>query len=118
MLCSSEMYGPTSGGLTWGEIETLAIMASYPDLVYLDRVDLSSTETMDPKWINYAELELINLFFQILELLCQQGGMENQKKQPLLRQKMADLASAISERSAEIFDLLDEVNGGLATLTT
>ncbi len=32
-------------------------------------------------------------------------------------QKMvADLASAISERSSEIFDLLDEVNGGLATL--
>ena len=27
-----------------------------------------------------------------------------------------DLASAISERSDEIFDLLDEVNGGLATL--
>ena len=27
-----------------------------------------------------------------------------------------DLASAISERSGEIFDLLDEVNGGLATL--
>ena len=29
---------------------------------------------------------------------------------------VADLASAISERSTEIFDLLDEVNGGLATL--
>ena len=27
-----------------------------------------------------------------------------------------DLAAAISERSSEIFDLLDEVNGGLATL--
>ena len=31
-------------------------------------------------------------------------------------QMIEDLASAISERSGEIFDLLDEVNGGLATL--
>ena len=37
-LLAQEMYGPTSGGLTHGgEIETLAIMASYPDLVYLDK---------------------------------------------------------------------------------
>ena len=83
---AQEMYGPTSGGLTHGgEIETLAIMASYPDLVYLDRVSRLQMEAMVLKWINYAELELINLFCPILELLRQQGGMANQKKQPLKR---------------------------------
>ena len=53
-------------------------MASYPDLVYLDR-GMSQMEAMVLKWINYAELELINLFCPILELLHQQGGMAPEK---------------------------------------
>ena len=36
---ASELYGPTSGGLTHGEeIETLAILAAHPELVHLDRM--------------------------------------------------------------------------------
>ena len=49
---ASELYGPTSGGLTHGgEIETLAILA-HPELVHLDRIEGSQTINMGLGWIS------------------------------------------------------------------
>ena len=116
---AQEMYGPTSGGLTHGgEIETLAIMASYPDLVYLDRVDSSSDGNHGSKMDKLRRTRAYQPVLSDIRAIAPTGWYGKPEKATIAKgQKMvADLASAISERSTEIFDLLDEVNGGLATL--
>ena len=116
---AQEMYGPTSGGLTHGgEIETLAIMASYPDLVYLDRVESSSDGSHGSKMDKLRRTRAYQPVLSDIRAIAPTGWYGKPEKATIEKgQKMvADLASAISERSKEIFDLLDEVNGGLATL--
>jgi creatinine amidohydrolase len=116
---AQEMYGPTSGGLTHGgEIETLAIMASFPDLVYLDRVESSSDGQHGSKMDKLRRTRAYQPVLTDIRAIAPTGWYGEPKKATLEKgkQMIEDLASAISERSDEIFDLLDEVNGGLATL--
>ena len=101
---AQELYGPTSGGLTHGgEIETLAILSAHPELVHLDQVEDSSDSGHGSK----------------MDKLRRPTGWYGDPKKATIekgQQMVEDLAAAISVRSAEIFLLLDEVNGGLATL--
>jgi creatinine amidohydrolase len=93
-------------------------MASYPDLVYLDRVNSSSDGGHGSKMDKLRRTRAYQPVLSDIRAIAPTGWYGKPEKATIDKgQKMvADLASAISERSSEIFDLLDEVNGGLATL--
>lgn len=116
---AQELYGPTSGGLTHGgEIETLAILSAHPELVHLDQVEDSSDSGHGSKMDKLRRTRAYQPVLSDIRAIAPTGWYGDPKKATIEKgqQMVEDLAAAISVRSAEIFLLLDEVNGGLATL--
>ncbi len=116
---AQEMYGPSSGGLTHGgEIETLAIMAAFPELVHLDRVNYSSDDQHGSKMDKLRRTRAYQPVLTDIRAIAPTGWYGDPKKATLEKghKMIEDLASSISVRAEEIFALLEEVNGGLAIL--
>jgi creatinine amidohydrolase len=116
---AEELYGPTSGGLTHGgEIETLAILSAHPELVHLDQVEYSSDVDHGLKMDKLRRTRAYQPILSDIRAIAPTGWYGDPKKATIERgqQMVEDLAAAISVRAEEIFLLLDEVNGGLATL--
>ena len=116
---AQELYGPTSGGLTHGgEIETLAILSAYPELVHLDQVAASSDSSHGSKMDKLRRTRAYQPVLSDIRAIAPTGWYGDPQKATIEKgkQMVEDLATSISVRAEEIFILLEEVNGGLATL--
>jgi len=116
---ASELYGPTSGGLTHGgEIETLAILAAYPELVHLDRIEGSSDHQHGSKMDKLRRTRSYQPVLTDIRTIAPTGWYGDPSRATIEKgtQMLEDLGAAIASEATEIFSLLEEVNGGIATL--
>ena len=116
---ASELYGPTSGGLTHGgEIETLAILAAHPELVHLDRIEGSSDHKHGSRMDKLRRTRSYQPVLTDIRTIAPTGWYGDPSRATIEKgkQMLEDLGNAISQEASEIFTLLDEVNGGIATL--
>ena len=116
---AAELYGPTSGGLTHGgEIETLAILAAHPELVHLDRVDGSSDHKHGSQMDKLRRTRSYQPVLTDIRTIAPTGWYGDPSRATIEKgeQMLEALGNAIAEEASEIFGLLDEVNGGIATL--
>ena len=116
---AAELYGPTSGGLTHGgEIETLAILAAHPELVHLDRIDGSSDHKHGSRMDKLRRTRSFQPVLTDIRTIAPTGWYGDPSRATIEKgeKMLEDLGNAIAEEASEIFELLDEVNGGIATL--
>ncbi|MEK9639795.1 MAG: creatininase family protein [Alphaproteobacteria bacterium] len=116
---AAELYGPTSGGLTHGgEIETLAILAAYPELVHLDRIEGSSDHQHGSKMDKLRRTRSYQPVLTDIRTIAPTGWYGDPSHATIEKgtQMLEDLGAAIASEATEIFSLLEKVNGGIATL--
>ncbi len=116
---AAELYGPTSGGLTHGgEIETLAILAAYPELVHLDRIEGSSDHQHGSKMDKLRRTRSYQPVLTDIRTIAPTGWYGDPSRATIEKgtQMLEDLGAAIASEATEIFSLLEKVNGGIATL--
>ena len=101
-----------------GEIETLAILASYPELVHLDRIEGSSDHKHGSKMDKLRRTRSYQPILTDIRTIAPTGWYGDPSRATIDKgtQMLEDLGTAITNEASEIFTLLDEVNGGIATL--
>ncbi len=117
---AADLYGPSSGGLTHGgEIEALAVLAYRPKLVHLDRVTGSSDAALGHKMDKLRRTKNFIPVLTDIRSIAPSGwfGKPEHATVEKGQRMLADVATAISKEAAEIFDQLDQVQGGGVTET-
>lgn len=116
---ANELYGHSCGGLTHGgEIEALAVMASRPDLVHLDRVDYSSDHRHGHRMDKLRRTHSYQPVLTDIRCIAPTGwyGDPSQATAEKGETMLADIADAIAKEATEIFADLDKVLGGTAEI--
>jgi creatinine amidohydrolase len=123
---AAELFGSECGGLTHGgEIEALAVLAYRPDLVHLDRVPASASESSAPA-AEYAR-NMDNLrrtpsyqpVLTDIRSITKEGwyGSPQRATPEKAARMITAVADAIAAQSAKIFRQLDQAQGGTAQAT-
>lgn len=116
---AEELYGKTYNGLTHGgEIEALAVLATRPELVHLDRIDYSSdlkqglqidklrrTRSYQPVLTDIRSIAPTGWYGTPQAATAEKGA-----------EMLATIADAIAREAAEIFSQLAAVQGGTAEI--
>ena len=114
---AEEMYGPRCGGLSHGcEIETLAVLATRPELVHCDRVDDSSDQQHGHKMDRLRRTKNYQPVLGDVRTIAPTGwyGTPQRAKSQDASRMVTELGKAISLESEEIFKQLDQVQSGVA----
>ncbi len=116
---AAELYGKDCGGLTHGgEIEALAVLASHPDLVHLDRIDYSSDHQQGRKMDKLRRTRSYQPVLTDIRSIAATGwyGSPEHATEEKGVRMLNDIADAIAREAAEIYRQLDEVQGGTAEI--
>lgn len=114
---AEELFGKTCGGLTHGgEIEALAVLANRPDLVHLDRIDYSSDHAHGHKVDALRRTRTYQPVLTDVRSIAPTGWYGSPQHATIKKgEKMvAEVADSIAQRSQEIFNELDRIQGGVA----
>jgi creatinine amidohydrolase len=112
---AAELYGPTCGGLTHGgEIEALAVMAYRPDLVHLDRIERSSDHGHGHHMDKLRRTSTFQPILTDIRSIAPSGwyGTPEHATASKGEKMITDIADKISAEAHDIFNQLDEVQGG------
>ena len=116
---AAELYGHDCGGLTHGgEIEALAVLAHRPDLVHLDRIDYSSDHSHGRKWDKLRRTRAYQPVLTDIRTIAPTGwyGSPQHATEEKGRRMLDGIADAIAREASEIFEQLDQVQGGTAEI--
>jgi creatinine amidohydrolase len=116
---AEELYGHSCNGLTHGgEIEALAVLASRPDLVHLDRIDYSSDHTHGHKMDKLRRTRSYQPVLTDIRSIAPTGwfGSPQHATADKGRKMLTDVAAAIALEASAIFRQLDAVQGGTAEM--
>src|SRR6185436_11547857 len=116
---AEELYGHSSGGLTHGgEIEALAVLAYRPDLVHLDRIDYSSDHGHGRKWDKLRRTRSYQPVLTDIRTIAPTGwyGAPEHATVDKARKMLGEVADAIAREASDIFQLLDQAQGGTAEI--
>ena len=116
---AAELYGHDCGGLTHGgEIEALAVLAYRPDLVHLDRIEYSSDHGHGRKWDRLRRTRSYQPVLRDIKTIAQTGwyGAPEHATVDKGLKMLNDIADAIAKECTEIFQMLDEAQGGTAEI--
>jgi creatinine amidohydrolase len=116
---AEELYGKTCNGLTHGgEIEALAVLAFRPELVHLDRIDYSSDHGHGHKMDKLRRTRSYQPVLSDIRSIAATGwfGTPQHATAEKGARMLVEIAEAIAREAADIFRLLDAVQGGAAEL--
>jgi creatinine amidohydrolase len=117
---AAELYGAQCGGLTHGgEIEALAVLASRPDLVHLDRIEKSSSDPQHGhKMDRLRRTRAYQPVLTDIRSIAPTGwfGSPQHATAEKGQKMLADIADAIVKEATEIFAALEAAQGGTAQL--
>ena len=116
---AEELYGKTCNGLTHGgEIEALAVLAFRPELVHLDRIDYSSDHGHGHKMDKLRRTRSYQPVLTDIRSIAATGwfGTPQHATAEKGARMLVEIADAIAREAADIFRLLDAVQGGAAEL--
>ena len=116
---AAELYGHECGGLTHGgEIEALAVLACRPDLVHLDRIDYSSDHSHGRKWDKLRRTRSYQPVLTDIRTIAPTGwyGAPEHATVDKARKMLGEVADAIAREASDIFQLLDQAQGGTAEI--
>jgi creatinine amidohydrolase len=116
---AEEMFGKNCNGLTHGgEIEALAVLAHRPDLVHLDRIDNASDPAHGRKMDKLRRTRSYQPVLKDVRSIAPTGWYGSPQHATVKKGKrMLDtVASAIAKESAQIFQQLDKIQGGVAEI--
>ena len=116
---AEELYGGSCNGLTHGgEIEALAVLASRPDLVHLDRIENSSDQTHGHKMDKLRRTRSYQPVLTDIRSIAPTGwfGSPQHASADKGRRMLTDIANAIAGEATAIFRQLDAVQGGTAEM--
>lgn len=114
---AAEMYGPECNGLTHGgEIEALAVLATRPELVHLDRVEGSSDPRLGHHMDKLRRTHAYQPVLTDIRSIAPSGWYGTPEGATLERGKemVARIADAIAAEAGEIFGQLAKIQGGTA----
>jgi creatinine amidohydrolase len=116
---AEELYGASCNGLTHGgEIEALAVLAQWPELVHLDRIDYSSDHAHGHRMDKLRRTRSYQPVLTDIRSIAPTGwfGSPQHASADKGRRMVADIADAIAAEAAVIFRQLDAVQGGTAEM--
>ena len=116
---AEELYGHECGGLTHGgEIEALAVLACRPDLVHLDRIDYSSDHSHGRKWDKLRRTRSYQPVLTDIRTIAPTGwyGAPEHATVDKARKMLGEVADAIAREASDIYQLLDQAQGGTAEI--
>jgi creatinine amidohydrolase len=116
---AEELYGHSCNGLTHGgEIEALAVLASRPDLVHLDRIDYSSDHSHGHKMDKLRRTRSYQPVLTDIRSIAPTGwfGSPQHATADKGSKMLTDIAAAIALEASTIFRQLDAVQGGTAEM--
>jgi creatinine amidohydrolase len=116
---AEELYGGSCNGLTHGgEIEALAVLASRPDLVHLDRIDYSSDHSHGHRMDKLRRTRSYQPVLTDIRSIAPTGwfGSPQHATADKGRRMLADIAEAIAKEAGAIYRQLDAVQGGTAEM--
>jgi creatinine amidohydrolase len=117
---AADLFGAESGGLTHGgEIEALAVLASRPELVHLDRAEHSSEIRHAKKMDKLRRTRSFQPVLNNIRTIAPTGWYGNPQSATAAKgQRMiANIADLIAGEATEIFRQLDDLQGGVAEIT-
>lgn len=112
---AAELYGPDCGGLTHGgEIEALAVLAYRPDLVHLDRVERSSDHDHGHHMDKLRRTPTFQPILTDIRSIAPSGWYGTPENATVSKgeQMIVDIADKIAVEASDIFEQLDQVQGG------
>ncbi len=118
---AEEMFGLEFNGLTHGgEIEALAVLASRPELVHLDRIDGSSDQQHGRSMDALRRTRAFQPVLSDVRTIAPSGwyGSPQRATKENAGRMVNAIAGAIADRAAEIFRQLAQVQGGIGDLRT
>src|SRR5262245_36499282 len=116
---AEELYGHSCNGLTHGgEIEALAVLASRPDLVHLDRIDYSSDHSHGHKMDKLRRTRSYQPVLTDIRSIAPTGwfGSPQHATADKGQRMLTDIAASIALEASAIFRQLDAVQGGIAEM--
>jgi creatinine amidohydrolase len=116
---AEELYGATCNGLTHGgEIEALAVLADRPELVHLDRIENSSDHAHGHRMDRLRRTRAYQPVLTDIRSIAPTGwfGSPQHATAEKGRTMMADIAAAIAQEAAAIFNALDSVQSSAAEI--
>ena len=117
---AEELYGKSCNGLTHGgEIEALAVLATRPELVHLDRIDYSSDHAHGHKMDKLRRTRSYQPVLTDIRSIAPTGwfGSPQHATADKGHRMLADVAQAIAAEAVAIFRQLDAVQGGTAEIS-
>jgi len=114
---AAEMYGPECNGLTHGgEIEALAVLATRPELVHLDRVEGSSDPRLGHHMDKLRRTHAYQPVLTDIRSIAPSGWYGTPEGATLERgrEMVAKIADAIAAEASAIFGQLEKIQGGTA----
>jgi len=116
---AEDMFGRDCGGLTHGgEIEALAVLAYRPDLVHLDRIDYSSDHAHGKKMDGLRRTRSYQPVLSDVRSIAPTGwyGSPQHATVEKAQGMVVAVAGAIATESAQIFQQLDRIQGGVSEI--
>jgi creatinine amidohydrolase len=116
---AAELFGKDYGGLTHGgEIEALAVLAHRPELVHLERIDMSSDHELGRKMDKLRRTRAYQPVLTNILSIAPTGwyGSPEQATVEKGLHMLNGIADAIAKEAAEIYGQLDQVQGGTAEI--
>jgi len=113
---AAELYGEECNGLTHGgEIEALAVLATRPNLVHLDRVKQSSDPRLGHKMDKLRRTQAYQPVLTDIRSIAPTGWYGTPEGATIERGRVmvAQIADAIAAEATEIFGQLEHVQGGV-----
>lgn len=117
---AEELYGHSCNGLTHGgEIEALAVLASRPELVHLDRIADSSEHQHGHRMDRLRRTRAYQPVLTDIRSIAPTGWFGSPQHATADKgvRMLAEIADAIAREATEIFRQLETVQGGTAAVT-
>ena len=118
---AEELYGPTCNGLTHGgEIEVLAVMATRPELVHLDRVEGGTDYSRGHHMDKLRRTRAFQPVLTDIRQIAPSGWYGDPSPSTVERgvKMMEDIADAIATEAKELFRQLDVALGSPIEVTS
>jgi creatinine amidohydrolase len=114
---AEELYGHSCNGLTHGgEIEALAVLATRPELVHLDRIENSSDHAHGHRMDKLRRTRSYQPVLTDIRSIAPTGWFGAPRHATVQKGEcmVTDIADAIATEAGDIFRQLDAVQGGTA----
>lgn len=118
---AEELYGEECNGLTHaGEIEALAVLATRPELVHLDRVDYSSDPMQGRRMDKVRRTRRYQPVLTDIRKIAPTGWYGDPAPATVERgvAMMDRIADTVAEEAGELFEQLEQALGGTAEINT